>query len=228
MLLTDNFGQIAKLKIPKKVKKIGVSMSGGADSSMLCYLLAKQIKKQNLDIIIHPISARFSVRPWSHDRAKNVVDFIISNLDCPEIFGQHYFFNVSDEECQSDYEKEKHFSHIIGFLLQNNMIDHLFSGKTKNPSQKVMDTFIDKNPQKDRNNPTKKNIYKAPVETVPWAMVDKRLIMSQYQKYDLINTLLPITRSCEGDNLITKNFTKECGKCWWCEERKWALEQVNG
>ena len=227
MLLTDSFGQTAKIEIPENVKKIGVSMSGGADSSMLCYLLAKKIKEKNLDIIVHPISARFSVRPWSYNRAKKVTNFIISNLDCAEIFGQHYYFNISKEECQNDQEKEKHFSHITGFLLQNNMIDHLFSGKTKNPPKEVMNTFFDKKSQQDRNKPTEKNIYKAPVETVPWAMVDKRLIMSQYQKYDLINTLLPITRSCEGDKFITDNFTKECGKCWWCEERKWALAQLN-
>jgi tRNA(Ile)-lysidine synthase TilS/MesJ len=52
MLLTDSFGQTAKIEIPENVKKIGISMSGGADSSMLCYLLAKKIKEKNLDIII--------------------------------------------------------------------------------------------------------------------------------------------------------------------------------
>lgn len=226
MKITDNFGQTAYLKIPTGVKKIGISMSGGADSSILCYLLAKQIKEQNLDVIIHPISARFEIRPWSYKHACRVVNFIKYNLECPEIFGHHYFFGISAEECKSDSEKEKHFNHVVSFMFYNELIDHLFSGKTKNPSQEVMNTFFDKNPQADRNKPTEKDIYKAPVETVPWAMSDKRLIMSQYQKHNLINTLLPITRSCEGDEYITEKFTKECGKCWWCEERKWALQQI--
>jgi hypothetical protein len=228
MQITDSFGQTANLKIPDGVKAIGVSMSGGADSSILCYLLAKQIKEQQLDVIIHPISARFAIRPWSYDHAKRVVNFIASDLKCAETFGKHYYFNVPEDECESDNKKEKHFNHIMSFLFVNNVIDHLFSGKTKNPSKEVMNKFNDQNPQLERNNPTEKNIYKAPVETVPWAMVDKRLIVDQYKKNNLINSLLPLTRSCEGDIKITENFTKECGKCWWCEEREWALKQVNG
>ena len=227
MQITDSFGQTANLKIPDGVRTIGVLMSGGADSSLLCYLLAKQIKEQNLDVIIHPISARFAVRPWSYDHAKQVVNFIASNLKCPKVFGKHYYFNVPEDECKSDDEKKKHFTHITGFLFTNNIIDHLFSGKTKNPSQEVMNNFNDQNPQLDRNDPTEKDIYKAPVETVAWAMVDKRLIVDQYKKYNLINSLLPLTRSCEGDAFITENFTKECGECWWCEEREWALKQIN-
>jgi len=228
MIITDRFNQTAKIEIPTGVKKIGVSMSGGADSSMLCYLLAKEIKENDLNIIIHPISARFAVRPWSYMRAKRVVKFIKNDLECPEIFGQHYYFSVPEDECKIDQAKEKHFGHVMSFLFVNNIIDHLFSGKTKNPSKQVMNTFFDKNPQTDRNNPTEKDIYKASVETVPWAMVDNRLIIDLYKKYGLMHTLLPITRSCEGSETATSNFTKECGKCWWCEERKWALEQVNG
>lgn len=227
MIIIDSFAQTAKIEIPQGVKNIGVSMSGGADSSMLCYLLAKQIKEKNLDITIHPISAVFSVRPWSYDRAKKVVNFIKRDLDCSNVFGQHFRFNVSEDECKSDKAKQEHFGHVMGFLFVNNIIDHLFSGKTKNPNQKVMDTFFDQNPQQDRNNPTEKNIYKSSVETVPWAMVDKRMTIELYKKYNLIDTLLPITRSCEGDDIITENFTKTCGQCWWCEEKAWAIAEIN-
>jgi hypothetical protein len=220
-------GQTAEVVIPKQAKRIGVSMSGGADSTMLCYLLAKQIKEQNLDVKIHPISAKFKVRPWSYSLADKAVTYIKDDLQCSEVFGQHYWFNVPLDECKSDEEKQKHFGHIFSFLLNNKFIDHFFSGKTKNPAQDVMDTFFDKSPQLDRNNPTEKNIYKSEIETVPWAMVDKRFIINLYKKYDLINNLLPITRSCEGDVNITENFTKTCGICWWCEERNWALQSIN-
>lgn len=218
--------QSAELIIPEGVKKIGVSMSGGADSSILCYLLAKQIKENNLDITIHPISAKFEIRPWSYKHASKAVTFIKGDLNCPEIFGQHYWFNVPLDECADDNEKQKHFGHIFSFLLQNNLIDHFFSGKTKNPAQDIMDTFFDKQPQLDRNNPTEKNIYKSPVETVPWAMVDKRFVIGLYKELGLVNTLLPRTRSCEGDELGTNGFTETCGKCWWCEEREWALKEL--
>ena len=44
-----------------------------------------------------------------------------------------------------------------------------------------------------------------------------------YDKYNLTYTLFPITRSCEGSDYETGNYTFHCGKCWWCEERMWAF-----
>ena len=50
-----------------------------------------------------------------------------------------------------------------------------------------------------------------------------------YKEANLLDELYPITRSCEYDP--TSNYFKNiknpgighCGKCWWCEERKWAF-----
>ena len=42
----------------RAVKTLGIWCSGGADSSMLLYLLAKTIKDGNLDIKIQPLSVR--------------------------------------------------------------------------------------------------------------------------------------------------------------------------
>lgn len=220
-------GQTAELVIPEGVKHIGVSMSGGADSSLLCYLLAKQIKEQNLDVIIHPISAVFHVRPWSYDHARMAIGKIKTILNDKDMFGQHYKFNVNYDECQSDEEKEKHFAHVFAFLHGNGFVEHFYSGKTKNPTQDVMDKFYDQQPQLDRNDPTEENVQKGPYETVPWAMVDKRFIIGMYEQEGILNTLLPETRSCEGDEKITENFTTTCGQCWWCEERHWALQSIH-
>lgn len=225
MEYTDTFGQTAKLEIPAGVKNIAVSMSGGADSSLLCYLLAKQIKEQNLDIKIFPISAIFAVRPWSYETAIKVVK-TIEQLTGFTNWGHHWKFRVSLEDCKLDSAKEKRFGDVMSLLFSNQIIDHLYSGKTKNPSQLVCDTFVDKRRQHDRDAPTEADIYKADVETVPWAMVDKRFVLDIYKQHNLLNTLLPLTRSCEGDVVQTENFTKICNTCWWCEERAWALKQI--
>ena len=42
----------------KSVNTVGIWMSGGADSSLLAYVLAKKIKDENLDIKIQPLSVR--------------------------------------------------------------------------------------------------------------------------------------------------------------------------
>lgn len=228
MKIIDSFGQSVDIIIPKNTNKLGISMSGGADSSLLCYIVADYLKKtNNSSITIHPITCNWETRPWSQHTVKTVVKKI-EGLTRFTNWGQHYVFNVNQADMISDERKQQMFKYYMGFIFQNNLIDHLFSGKTKNPPKEVMDTFIDQVYQVERNNPTKKSIYKAPVETVPFAMVDKRFVIDQYKSYNILEELLPLTRSCEGDINITENFTKECGVCWWCNERKWALEQING
>ena len=70
ILLTDSFGQSAHIKIPRNIKKLGISMSGGADSAILCYLVAKHLKEIDSDIILHPFSCNWQVRPWSQEKVK--------------------------------------------------------------------------------------------------------------------------------------------------------------
>ena len=46
---SNKFGEV---ELPFSNKVVGLSMSGGADSTMLCYLLAKFVP----DVIIQPIN----------------------------------------------------------------------------------------------------------------------------------------------------------------------------
>ena len=64
----------------KKVETIGIWMSGGADSSLLTYVLAKKIKDENLKINIQPLSVRRG-RGWNPIYAGHVIDFIEQNLN---------------------------------------------------------------------------------------------------------------------------------------------------
>ena len=227
MVLTDSFGQRVRINIPLNTKKLGISMSGGADSAILCYIVAKHLKEINSDITIHPFSCNWAVRPWSQGKVENIVKEIKKSTGYAN-FGQIYKFTIAmDEIEQGDDRKAKVFRYYTRFMLDNNLLDHMFSGKTKNPSFEVMKTFKDQVRQKDRDTPTRKSIYKDATETIPFAMVDKRFVIDMYKKNNLLNTLLPLTRSCEGSEDITDNFTSTCGQCWWCNEREWALEQVN-
>ena len=228
ILLTDSFGQSAHIKIPRNIKKLVISMSGGADSAILCYIVAKHFKEIDSDIVIHPFSCNWEVRPWSQEKVTGIVDFIKEETGY-EHFGQIYKFTILNEDIEKgDDHKARMFGNYTRFMLVNNLIDHFFSGKTANPSMEVMEKFKDQVRQKDRDKPTIKSIYKDTTETVPFAMVDKRFIIDMYKRNNLLNTLLPLTRSCEGSKDITDNFKSTCGLCWWCNEREWALKQVNG
>jgi hypothetical protein len=74
----------------------------------------------------------------------------------------------------------------------------------------------------------------------PFKFVDKSWIVLQYYKYEILD-LFNLTRSCEGDvthakiRPVVSDFTKytsdinvpECGTCFWCLEREWALKKVH-
>jgi hypothetical protein len=65
----------------------------------------------------------------------------------------------------------------------------------------------------------------------PVRFVDKSWVISQYKRLEIID-LLELTRSCEGtfEEIDLTNYTKGqyvpvCGECFWCKERRWAIEQ---
>jgi hypothetical protein len=59
----------------------------------------------------------------------------------------------------------------------------------------------------------------------PFVQAHKGHVADLYKEYELLDELLPLTRSCEGSDFDTNGFTTECGVCWWCYERKWAFEE---
>ena len=59
----------------------------------------------------------------------------------------------------------------------------------------------------------------------PFCNLDKRVIYEYYVRYNLVDSLFSLTRSCENEQekLIDPNNETHCGKCWWCLERHWAF-----
>ena len=39
----------------------------------------------------------------------------------------------------------------------------------------------------------------------------------------LLKEIYPHTKSCTGTAWATQGFTRVCGKCFWCHERRWAF-----
>ena len=48
---------------------------------------------------------------------------------------------------------------------------------------------------------------------------NKKSVAKLYKALGVLDTLYPVTRSCETD----EHPGSHCGKCWWCGERKWAF-----
>lgn len=203
----------------KDVDTIGIWMSGGADSSLLAYLLAKKIKDENLNVNIQPLSVRRG-RPWNPVYAANVIDFIVDDLEF-EKMNQHiiYYPDINDEyyrEISIFWEKDNE-------NFRNDLFQILYSGITCNPP---ISENMSRNKERSRDENSKR-----PITTYnglryyinPFFDINKKDLYEIYKHYNLLETLFPITRSCEGSAEDSGNYTYHCGKCWWCEERFWAF-----
>lgn len=204
------------IEIPEKFNNVGIKISGGADSAILAYILALYKKyERNVDLI--PITVINAIKPHQHIFAQRVVKFIEENLDVK--FGKHYIKpELVDPE---EYGEEQ--ARFIKILRKSNLIDTHFTGITENP-----DVELDKTKEWEGDSARDKSLGLKPLiegnSYVPFANLDKKGIAELYEHFGLMDTLFPITRSCENRKV---HFTEpHCGECWWCLERQWGFNRL--
>jgi 7-cyano-7-deazaguanine synthase in queuosine biosynthesis len=198
---------------------IGVSCSGGADSSILLYHLMRE-KEDTIHIFTTGNNQRSR---YNVHAAVNVVEKIIQLTGNSNI--EHH---ISYCEIQT---REELFPKLQVYL-DSNTTGIIYTGITSNPPKEVTDTFG--LPVTETNRTPGNNPYMHHNNTfyTPWFNSDKLKIAEMYKEANLLEELYPITRSCEYDP--TSNYFKNiedpgtghCGKCWWCEERKWAFGRL--
>jgi hypothetical protein len=203
----------------RKVETIGIWMSGGADSSLLAYLLAKKIKDENLDVKIQPLTVR-RTRPNNPIYAGVVIDFIEEELN---ITMKDHIIYYPDKENNYQIEiKEFWDRDDENFSLDKFQV--LYSGITRNPP--ADDTTIPKNKERTRDEDAERPLVSENgirYYMNPFFDINKKGLAKLYEEYGMLNKLFPLTYSCEGSINDTNGHTKHCQKCWWCQERFWAF-----
>lgn len=109
----------------------------------------------------------------------------------------------------------------------------MFNGVTKNPEFELSGF----NPEQKRNlkveghinidnSPSVVRILKGSTvcDIEGFRNADKRISFWLADSLGILDTLLTVSRSCEGNRDATNNWTEECMECWWCYERHWAHE----
>lgn len=197
------------VEIPKG--PIGIKCSGGADSSLLLYILMK-----NTTAPIHVFSGSFKVKNRSVSTVtKSVIDKCIELTGNNQTY-QHIIFR--------DDETQEPINYFAYSYIAKGIINLLYSGLTSTPPDDIIKNFHnncneiyqDRNPNilKDpwfRN----KTVYK------PFINIHKQKIKELYEHLGILESLFPLTRSCESFEI----FTGHCKKCWWCEERFWGFNR---
>lgn len=197
--------------LPSNIKNIGMKLSGGADSAVVCYALSKYIYDNKTNQKIIPITVNQKGKAYQSEYAKKIVTFCEEKFG--SIFGEHYIDTCEDETFYSDVQDA-----LVKKLYNTKVIACHFTGITANPPKEVYESFNRRAPDdRDQNviRPLKRNNAYRPLTNF-----NKQKVKQIYEQYDLLDTLFPLTRSCEK---YTDDFNQHCGKCWHCQERYWGF-----
>ena len=227
----------------KNWKNIAISVSGGADSALLSYLVCDLAKDQDITVHIVNHVRMWKTRPWQQDDASRVFDWLTRHFN-QTIFRRHTNFIAPDIEygnigasIPDEYNKLVSGDNIQQraygeFICHKYNVDAYYNAVTRNP------TGIDLGGMKERNiDPTENNHHLTAMTHMgrqvfhPFRFIDKSVIVKTYKELGIMD-LFNITRSCEGefDGIDYTTYIKyqpvpTCGKCFWCKERVWAIEQ---
>ena len=201
-------------QIPIFDKPVGIMVSGGTDSALLLYLL---LQKYQTTIQIFTI-ANSKRKYYNTKAALDVVN------KCIELTGNH---NLEHHVFHRFIQKDNDFYDIPKIYQERQLVDKVFHGITANPPSNVLSGFPTVQSERDielRNPDIKKNeMPENSAFVLPWINIDKKEIYQYYKNLGLLESLYPLTRSCESNKDLGP---QHCGVCWWCAERKWAFGKL--
>jgi len=228
-------------------KNIAISVSGGADSALLAYLLCKYMRDNHIGhITVHFISHTrcWKTKPWQANDSAMVWSSIIQEF-MKIGFERHINFIAPDLEwgdkgptLVDEYSKQVSGDNIqirayAEYICHHYNIDAYYNAVTRNPKEADFQGM----PSRDIE-PTENNQHLSVMQHMgrwaihPFRFIEKDWIYKQYKDLDLL-WLWNRTRSCEGtfEGIDYKNYdpikTKvpTCGNCFWCKEREWAVQR---
>jgi hypothetical protein len=229
-------------------KKIGINLSGGADSSCLLTLLSKIIIENNIDCEIHVISyiRCWITRPWQGPIALDVYNKFVEDYPTIKFFRHTSYIppelewgaigpittGKGGEPKSGDQISVGSFNKYITYKEK---FDSIFNATSANPKGSNWEHSM-RNREKPASEGTLDDLILVQNDRYvchPFRFVEKDWIVAQYFKFNKLD-LYKLTRSCEGEfeginykTYRTGQYVPLCGKCWWCKERFWAENKVN-
>jgi hypothetical protein len=224
-------------------KNVAVSVSGGADSALLAYMVCELAKEHNLTIHIINHVRMWKTRPWQQHDADKVYNWLFQrfyhtkferhiNFIAPDIEYGNIGPNLTDEygkKVSGDNIQQRSYAE---FICHKHNVDAYYNAVTRNPSLKKFNGMGERDVEpNDNNRHLEYMIHMGRVVSHPFRFVDKSWVLSQYKSKGIMD-LFEITRSCEGEfpkisytTYTPGQYVPICGNCFWCKEREWAIEQ---
>lgn len=202
--------------------KIGIKLSGGADSAIALYMLAKYIMEERgrENVELHVITCQSKEKQFQKHHAKKVMDKV-AELTGITYDGWHSI-EVSSESDETYIGGQKAF---MDKLYEDGIIQVNLNGVTAIPhpddcpemNEGLVGQIID---ERVRNGVLKPQRLGRAFR--PLMNLDKKGVAELYRNLGVEEEIYPITRSCEA-NRDTSRIEHQCGECWQCRERKWAF-----
>lgn len=213
-------------------RKWGIKLSGGADSALVAYMLVHIIQEQGWDdVSIWAITGVSDIKPFNAIYAKKIMEKI-TELTGFEFAG-HIYETVPASEGIEKYSNGQ--EELVQKLFNDGSINFRFAGITANPPRDGDSAHL-WNREDDIRGPCDSDFRDRTFEqksiinrnsSLPLINTDKKGVAELYDYFGITDTLFPVTRSCENKSIeTTENFTKHCGKCWFCMEREWGFGRL--
>ena len=237
--------QKLNFKCPDKVL---LSLSGGLDSASLFYLICYHFP----DTEIVPYTGQDVTAPMDYECAKDILQYMIETFPTVNIRDHDvYTFDIMDPEWReyaaskreeemvtladgTKIDKCPKLSGLVKILMLRKNTERLrkqypdywiLTGMTANPPVEEQHKYNFYNlAERRRDDKEQSPWYTNSKMYQPYVNVDKKFVAGVYKDHKLMDTLYPFTSSCVGSERDTEYFTKGCGKCFWCNEKKWAFE----
>lgn len=209
-----------------KWTKIGINISGGADSAILCYNICNHIIKHNLEVEIYTIShvRGWQIKPWQKHVRLEVIKKLKSMFPTIKFIEYENYIPteieygiigdvipINNELKSGDKIENSSYALWVGYT---NNLDALYCSTTRNPEllSKVPDVSPDRNMsemdvQGYRLSYRQENNSSYPLHVQPFIYHTKDDIIADYFLYN-IEDLLEVTRSCEafGNIMYTRSI----------------------
>jgi hypothetical protein len=229
----------------KEWKNVAVSVSGGADSALLAYMICELAREQEHDVTVHIINhvRMWKTRPWQQYDADRVYNWLFQrfyhttfkrhiNFIAPELEYGNIGPSLTDEygkKVSGDNIQQRAYAE---FICHKYNVDAYYNAVTRNPRLAQFNGMQERDIERNEDNKhLEYMIHLDRVASHPFRFVDKSWVLNKYKELDIME-LFNLTRSCEGEfkdidytNYKAGQTVPVCSECFWCKEREWAIEQ---
>jgi len=215
------------IELPK-TGNILLWVSGGLDSALGLYLVARHIKENKLKpkIVVatwqrdendNPGKKKQAAKDWNVTHAEKVIAWVEKELKLAKTCITHIVIPTPPKTGLKI--EEQHWVAVFDDNKKKHKLKSMFGFVTKNPARPIM-----KENKMWDDRPVYRDGARRADNSQPFRNYDKSFIAQCFESENL-GALSKLTRSCEGQADVTKNFTKPCEECWWCLEKHWAFKQ---